>query len=929
MSGREKRFRDLFRGMPQGVIFLTIDGIIDEFNPSASRILGLSADQLQGRSIDEYPWEVLDEIGAKIEMTQLPVSSALHSGKKKELILGLSGHTLPATVWLNLLVNPVMDEETGKICGAYLIFDDVTSDIELRNSQEAANREAIVYSRDLENKIRDRLVEIVHLSNLNQAIVNSMGLAIISMELDGTIKGFNKQAETLLGYRAEDVLNKLSVMEFHKQEEIAEFACSLTAEIGIALRPDISLFHVICDRMEGAPMEWTYLKKDGSEVPVLLSLNHLKDSEGNLTGYLGVAFDNSVRKSTEVLLQWNEHLLQLMSDSSPFGFMVTDQETGRILYFNERFFQMWNLTDVEDKIRNNDIRFRSIVRAIRPMIASSSKYSFLNGVKPDFTTTDVIREEMYLTDGRTIGVFLTRIRGEHGEYQGHFYIFEDISEQKMNEKRLQLQNAAFESVALAVIITDRNGYIMWANPAFTELTGYSVEEAIGHHSNLLKSALMQRSFYNNLWETILAGKVWQGEFINRKKDGTIYYEVETITPILDDKGEVNRFIAVKVDITHRIEMESALRVSEARWQTALEGSGYGIWDMNVITGEVFYSSQYKTMLGYDGDEQWSTVDDWKTRVHPDDVEECLEALRSHFRGETDLYIKEYRMHCKNGSYKWILDSGKVIEWAAIGKPARAIGTHIDVDDRKRLEVSLMESIEKERELNELKSRFVSTASHEFRTPLSSILITSDSLLTYWERMEEHQIKDKLAKINNQVLHLTKIVNDVLHLSKIEEGKIEFNPVDIDIIEICRQVIDSFNSDPMITNKINLVSPYSSVIMKLDARLIFQVINNLVSNSIKYTPENPVIRVEVIIRNKELSISVSDNGIGIPEADQKHLFKPFYRGSNTTLIQGNGLGLSIVRESVVLHGGNIIFRSRPGHGTTFYITFPDSLVKSYE
>ena len=145
MSGREKRFRDLFRGMPQGVIFLTIDGIIDEFNPSASRILGLSADQLQGRSIDEYPWEVLDEIGAKIEMTQLPVSSALHSGKKKELILGLSGHTLPATVWLNLLVNPVMDEETGKICGAYLIFDDVTSDIELRNSQEAANREAIVY----------------------------------------------------------------------------------------------------------------------------------------------------------------------------------------------------------------------------------------------------------------------------------------------------------------------------------------------------------------------------------------------------------------------------------------------------------------------------------------------------------------------------------------------------------------------------------------------------------------------------------------------------------------------------------------------------------------------------------------------------------------------------------------------------------------
>jgi PAS domain S-box-containing protein len=929
ISDKERKFRKFFMNMPYGVLFLTEHGIIEELNPQAARILGFLPDKMVGLSINDFPWILINEKGEELGKNEFPVNSTLNTGRKSEGIVGITGKDQVKIVWLNILVTPLNDDETGTLHGAFAIFQDVTVEHELKISQEAANREALNYSQNLEDKIRDRLIEIVELSNLNQAIVNSMGLALISIDKNGIIKGFNKEAEILLGYKASEVIEQKSILDFHSPAEIKSLASSMSRETGIEHYPDVSIIKSICDRFEGAPLEWTYLKHNGNEVPVLLSLSYLKDADGNQTGYLGVAFDNTVRKSTEELLRWNEHLLQLMSDSSPFGFMVTDTGTGRILYFNQRFCEIWNFTGYEDKIRSHEISYKDIITAIRPMIQQSSKFRLLDDKKPDFGLTDVIRDEVYLTDGRTIGIFLTRITGENEEYEGDFFIFEDISEQKLIEKRLQLQNAAFESVALAVIITDVSGYIMWVNPAFTNLTGYSVEEAIGQHTSLLKSGLMTREFYDNLWSTILQGKVWTGEFINRKKDGTVYYEVETITPIINDKGEVSRFISVKVDITHRIEMESALRVSEARWQTALEGSGYGIWDMNMLTGQVFYSAQYKYMLGYDETDNWTTIEDWTRLVHPSDLEGCQAKLNSHFNEETEFYSDEYRMRCKDGSFKWIHDSGKVIEWAAKGKPARVIGTHIDIDDRKRLEVSLMESIEKERELNELKSRFVSTASHEFRTPLSSILITSDSLLTYWERMENAQIKDKLNKINNQVLHLTKIVNDVLHLSKIEEGKVEFNPVDIDIIEICRQVIESFNSDPKLASKINFISPYSSVIMKLDSRLIFQVINNLISNSIKYTPENPNIRLEVARKNRELCISLSDNGIGIPESDQKHLFKPFYRASNTTLIQGNGLGLSIVRESVVLHGGNITFKSYPGQGTTFYITFPDSLIKSYE
>jgi PAS domain S-box-containing protein len=800
---------------------------------------------------------------------------------------------------------------------------------EIQSAQEAMKREAISHSQDLELKIRDRIVEIVQLSNLNQAIVNSLGLALITVSQDGIVTGFNREAETLLGYKADEIIDKAEVVRFHKMEELLRVADELSVASGHRVMPDFELFRVLCEQSSGKPMEWSYVRKNGSEVPVLLTLSYLRDQDGTVTGFLGVAFDNSVRKETEELLRWKEHLLRLMSDSSPYGFLVTDRISGRILYYNHKFCQIWNFLSCEEKMMNGEMNYDAIVSALRRMIKGGAPIAALETNMAEHDENEVLRDEVQLYDGRSVGIFLTQISSEFGEYHGHFYIFEDITERKLTEKTLQLQNAAFESVALGVLISDIRGYIMWVNPAFTKLTGYPVEEAIGRHTRMLKSGKMSKEFYNNLWETILAGNVWTGEFINRRKDGTIYYEVETITPILNDKGEVSRFISVKIDITNRIEMESALRVSEARWQVALEGSGYGIWDYNLITEEIFYSSKWKEMLGYSDDEIPNKFNEWPERVHPDDLKRFYDALGSHLSGAAEFYTSEYRMRCKDGSYKWILDRGKVIEWVGKNKPSRLIGTHTDIDERIRLETSLKESIEKEKELNEMKSRFVSTASHEFRTPLSSILITSDSLLTYWERMEPLQIRDKLTKINNQVLHLTKIVNDVLQLSKIEEGKVEFNPVDIDIIDLCKQVIDSFNSDPKLHFKVAFATPFSSLIMKLDSRLIFQVINNLVSNGIKYSPENPNIKVEVIRKNNELCITVTDNGIGIPEQDQKHLFKPFYRASNTTMIQGNGLGLSIVKESVMLHGGKIAFKSRVGQGTSFYITFPDKLVKSYE
>jgi signal transduction histidine kinase len=291
-------------------------------------------------------------------------------------------------------------------------------------------------------------------------------------------------------------------------------------------------------------------------------------------------------------------------------------------------------------------------------------------------------------------------------------------------------------------------------------------------------------------------------------------------------------------------------------------------------------------------------------------------------------MNEHRMLCKDGNYKWILDRGKVVEWTDQAQPMRIIGTHTDITPRKLFEEQLRKAIEKEKELNDLKSRFVATASHEFRTPLASILMVSETLISYQKKMDELQISARLQKIKEHVLHLTNIVNDVLQLSKMQEGKIGFNPKDEDLIAMCRNIIDGFNSTILVKGNIAFSNPFKTLIGFVDNRLITQAISNLISNAIKYSVEDPKVIIELKLQKDELIFSVQDYGMGIPEQDQKHLCTPFFRAGNASTIQGNGLGLSIVRESVQMHGGNITFKSRPALGSTFTLHFPVGIISSY-
>jgi PAS domain S-box-containing protein len=245
----------------------------------------------------------------------------------------------------------------------------------------------------------------------------------------------------------------------------------------------------------------------------------------------------------------------------------------------------------------------------------------------------------------------------------------------------------------------------------------------------------------------------------------------------------------------------------------------------------------------------------------------------------------------------------------------------EVNERKRAEEDAQKALEKERELNDLKSKFVSIASHEFRTPLSTIL-SSISLVEQYKKKNDLDKMDKhTVRIRSSVNHLTGILNDFLSLGKLEEGKVEIieEPVNIETLfqDIAEEVTASLKQGQRIN--IELLTKHKTIVS--DGRIIRNILFNLLSNASKYSEPGQWIDLACSDADGHLVISIRDKGIGIPEGDRRHLFDRFFRASNVSNIQGTGLGLNIVRRYVELLNGSIEFESATDKCTTFTVTLP--------
>lgn len=249
-----------------------------------------------------------------------------------------------------------------------------------------------------------------------------------------------------------------------------------------------------------------------------------------------------------------------------------------------------------------------------------------------------------------------------------------------------------------------------------------------------------------------------------------------------------------------------------------------------------------------------------------------------------------------------------------GETVGVVGSFHDITEIKN-------ALESEKELGELKTRFISTASHEFRTPLTAILSSADLLMMHGRSWPEDKYLKHISNIRRSVKYMTELLEDILTMSRADSGKMVFAPEDTDLREVCSEVAEAVRVKATENHILKINCMTDRDYFYIDNKLVKQILSNLLSNAIKYSPSGGTVQLDVDMKDERLLFSVSDEGIGIPDEEKKNLMTPFYRTKNAETIPGTGLGLSIVKKSVELHGGEIYFESRVDKGSIFTVLIP--------
>jgi len=372
-----------------------------------------------------------------------------------------------------------------------------------------------------------------------------------------------------------------------------------------------------------------------------------------------------------------------------------------------------------------------------------------------------------------------------------------------------------------------------------------------------------------------------------------------------------------------------LKISEERWQFALEGSGDGVWDWNLNTNEVFFSKRWKQMLGYSDDDMWDTYEEWTRHIHPDDVGWVTDSIQLHLSGTTTGYQSEHRVICKDGSYIWVLSRGKVIK-TIDGNPSRMVGTHTDISERKKIEENLQKAKVDAESANRLKSEFLANMSHEIRTPMNAILGFAEILKD--KIGDDSELLEYLSGIQKSGKNLINLINDILDIAKIEAGRLDIRYLPVNLANVINEIKQIFFIQTSLKHlkfEITIDDDLPKNIL-LDELRLRQVLFNLIGNAVKFT-EIGGINVNVrsfaheTVPNKvDLIFEIQDTGIGIAPDEIDTIFEPFKQPQeqNNLRYGGSGLGLSIAKRLAEMMKGSIRLESQLGKGSKFSILIKD-------
>ncbi len=688
--------------------------------------------------------------------------------------------------------------------------------------------------------------------------------------------------------------------------------------------------------------EWRHVKKNGDVISVEIT-SHTVISNNRDARHVLIN-DITERKRTQLEYQ-------TMIKTTRDGFWIVDAETGRILESNQSYCDMIGYSGEELlQMTVQDLEALETYEETRHHIELIKEYGY-----------DSFESKHKTKSGKLIDIeaSVTFVSINGGKF---FVLVKDISERKQIEKELLKLSHAVEQNPSVIAVTDVNGKLEYINPQFTRLTGYTREEAFLQNPNILRSGSQSSEFYHELWETIKAGKVWTGEFHNRKKDGTLYWESATISPVFDQKGKIVQFMKLAIDVTEQKRFDDTRKLLLEISQLATEHL-----TLNSLLAEVH--EKLKQIIRADNFYVALHNDKDDTFIFPYHIDEYdkneINKPYHLINGFTDYALKSNQSLIITPEYKFEIDKTGIVKGIGdrssvwLGVPFKTkkgnwpnaviaiqdyqnLETYTEVDksimeiiahsvgsfiERIKYQEDLIHAKEKAEESDRLKSAFLANMSHEIRTPMNGILGFTELLLE--PDLTSEQKESYISIVNQSGQRMLNTVNAIVEISKIEAGIVTMDLKEVNVQEHLDELIRFFTPEAekkglkLLLENEELKIP---AIIVTDRNKLDSILTNLIKNAIKYTRAGE-IRVGCKVKVNLLEFWVKDTGIGIPADRQHAVFERFIQADLTTSrsIEGSGLGLAITKAYVEMLGGEIRMESKTGEGSSFFFSLPLNLV----
>jgi PAS domain S-box-containing protein len=493
----------------------------------------------------------------------------------------------------------------------------------------------------------------------------------------------------------------------------------------------------------------------------------------------------------------------------------------------------------------------------------------------------------------------------------------EIEERKKLERQIikdkELWRRSFISISEGIYLIDHNYNILECNKAFADILGDVPENLIGKKAYKVIHGKTEPPSHCISCNAINKKKTIKGQFWEPHLRKYIY---TTSDPVINE-GEIEFSINTLRDITEEKKYEKALKKSEETFRTYIENAPIGIFLTNEKGKFLDANPEGLQLLNYTMDELLNyTIQDIVSKDEQDDVTHFFQSLQDNGNS-----FQETKLITNKG------ESVDVFVNAVKLDDDRYLAFVLDISDRKKAEENIYKSLEREKELSEMKTRFISMVSHEFRTPLANIYSNAQLLDRFEEKWNKEKKARSLDRILNSVQVLNSMLDDVSLFGKKQSGKLQYNPTPVDFEGYISSLIDETLTNFNTKRHVRFEKDDNVGTIHTDKFLLHHIVTNLLSNALKYSSEGTEVLLRIDNSDREwINLTIQDHGKGIPEKELNKIFEPFYRASNIDNVSGTGLGMAIIKHCTDLLNGKLHIDSEIGIGTTVSINIPVSAKK---